>query len=169
MFLTISIIFQFLLVSYFEKFYLTCHSIDNPQQNVATFVSLMNVGSPHVLQQKFELLLYEWGHHLYVEIHPEVESAGPSSIVNKFQNILIMLVGRQDTNDALFLNVFLRIFTLFMPTLVFSCGQASTKVISCRATFVILNTGYLIRCVQKLLVSLLSVASVVLNDDNLVI
>ena len=42
MFPTIPIIFQFLTVSYFHKFYLVSHSGDNPQQN-ASFVSLMNV------------------------------------------------------------------------------------------------------------------------------
>ena len=57
-----------------------------------------------------------------------------------------MLVERQDTNIALFLNVFLRILQktywvkrlsnknfgqhFFMPTLAFSCSQTSTKVIS---------------------------------------
>ena len=48
MFPTIPIIFQFLIVSYFHKFYLVSHSGDiNPQQN-ASFVSLMNVASPQV-------------------------------------------------------------------------------------------------------------------------
>ena len=47
MFPTIPIIFQFLTVSYFHKFYLVSHSGDNPQQN-ASFVSLMNVASPQV-------------------------------------------------------------------------------------------------------------------------
>ena len=68
-----------------------------------------------------------------------------------FQNILIMLVGRQDTNNAAFLNVFLRIFlsrtkirpsVFFMRTLAFSCRQASTMVISA-ATFIFLNTNWL--------------------------
>ena len=64
----------------------------------------------------------------------------------KFKNILIMHLGSQDTNNALFLDLFLSTFRktywikripnkkfghhLFMPTLAFSCRQASTKVIS---------------------------------------
>ena len=69
-----------------------------------------------------------------------------SSFSLRFQNILIMLVGRQDTNISLFLNVFLRILRktywvkriskknfghhFFMPTLAFSCRPTSAKVIS---------------------------------------
>ena len=67
---------------------------------------------------------------MYVEIRPEAESAESTSILNKFQNIMIMLAGCQDK--------------MMFPSsmyfaLVFSCRQASTTVISCRATFVILN------------------------------
>ena len=55
MFPTIPIIFQFLTVSYFHKFYLVSHSGDNSQQN-ASFVSLMNVavtsGSSSLLEKQ---------------------------------------------------------------------------------------------------------------------
>ena len=49
----------------------------------------------------------EWGLHLSVEFHPEVES--PLPLISS-KNIFIILVGRCDTNNALFLNVFRRIF-----------------------------------------------------------
>ena len=69
----------------------------------------------------------------------------------KFQNILIMLLGSQDTNNALFLDLFLSNFRktywvkripnknfgdhFSMPTFAFSCRQASTS-------FVVLNRNY---------------------------
>ena len=77
MFLTvILIIFQFLMVSCSHKFYLVSHSSDNLQQN-ASSVSLLNVASPQVHQQKFLLPLLEWGRHSSLEFYPDVESALP--------------------------------------------------------------------------------------------
>ena len=96
------------MVSYIRKFYLASHSRDNPQQN-SSFVCLMNVALPQVHQHKFLLLRT-------VRVRTSLVcwvlswSRISSSSHAKFQNILIMLVGRRDTNNSLYLNVFLRIF-----------------------------------------------------------
>ena len=96
------------MVSYIRKFYLASHSRNNPQQN-SSFVCLMNVALPQVHQHKFLLLrtvrvrasLVCW-----VLSWNRISSSSHA----KFQIILIMLVGRRDTNNAFYLNVFLRIF-----------------------------------------------------------
>ena len=91
----------------------------------------------------------------------------------KFQNILIMLIGRRDTNNAHVVNVFLRIFrkrywvsnkilAITLATLAFSCRQASVKVISKPTLSSLTHT----MCTKTLL--LLSVACVVLNDGLLI-
>ena len=49
-----------------------------------------------------------WNKMYLVEI--SVDSVRVRTSLVQLQNILIVLVGRQDTNNALFLNVFLRIF-----------------------------------------------------------
>ena len=108
MFPTIPIIFHLLMVSFLRKFYLASHSRDNPQQN-SSFVCFMNVALPQVHQHKFLLLRT-------VRVRTSLVcwvlswSRISSSSHAKFQNILIMLVGLRDTNNALYLNVFLRIF-----------------------------------------------------------
>ena len=94
----------------------------------------------------------------------------------KFQNILITLLGSQDTNNALFLDLFLSIFRktywvkripnknfghhFFMPTFAFSCRQASTKVISEPTLSSLTQT----MCTKTLLP--ISVACVLLNVPN---
>ena len=73
------------------------------------WVLLMNVALPQVHQQKFMLLRT-------VRVRTSLVcwvlswSRISSSSHAKFQNILIMLVGRRDTNNSLYLNVFFRIF-----------------------------------------------------------
>ena len=129
MFPKIPNIFQFLMLGYFHKFYFTIYRRENHPASTIHLFRLLD--GCHITSCS----LAEISDVITCLLNFNMKKK--QLFLLKFQNILIMLLGSQNTNNALFLDLFLSIFRktywvkqipnknfghhFFMPTFAFSC------------------------------------------------